>query len=284
MKVTQPLGSFMPELLLKESAALRGETSRAAEPSRPPAAPRPAAPRSPAPARSPSVAPASQSRYSYVSSVPPAENTVTIVRPTPSNWAPDPSLVPERRRPICEQLYPLAVEGCFIVLVVGVPESLEQKSRVAAELALALAESGHPRILLMDGDMQGPRVHRLMRADMPMSAGFSQQLRDRINGGTERRWTVLGCGKTLHVLAEGMMRSPGLLLSRQFSEGLTDLRQYYDFIVIDGPSASLPVESQALDAVANGVVYVCGKQGSPGLAHLQSLFSEKRLQTVVTSP
>jgi len=286
MKVTQPLGSFMPELLLKESAALRGETrARTPEPSPPPAAPgSPVPPRSPLPSRSPSVAPTSQSRYSYVSSVPPAENTVSIVRPTPSNWAPDPTLKPALRRPVCEQLYPLAVEGCFIVLVVGVPESLEQKSRVAAELALALAESGHPRILLMDGDMQAPRVHRLMHVDMPMSAGFSQQLRDRINGNAERRWTVVSCGKALHVLAEGMMRSPGLLLSRQFSEGLADLRNYYDFIVIDGPGASLPVESQALDAVANGVVYVCGKQGSPALAQLQALFRERRLQTVVTSP
>jgi len=277
MKVTQPLGSFMPELLAREGAAARGETApRPAEPSRPPAA---------APSRSPSVAPQSQSRYSYVSSVPPGgENTVTMVRPAPSNWAPDPSLVPALRRPVCEQLYPLAVEGCFIVVVVGTPDSVEQKSRVAAELALGLAESGHPRILLMEGDIQSPHVHRLMRVEMPMSAGFSQQLRDRVNGSVERRWTVVSCGKVLHVLAEGMMRSPGLLLSRQFSDGLADLRNYYDFIVIDGPTTSLPVESQALDAVANGVVFVCGKQGSPALAQLQALFREKRMQTVVTSP
>jgi len=280
MKVTQPLGSFIPELLARENASPRAEPApRPAEPSPVPD------PRSPVPARSPSVAPQSQSRYSYVSSVPPGgENTVTMVRPAPSDWAPDPSLRPALRRPVCEQLYPLAVEGCFIVLVVGVPESLEQKSRVAAELALALAESGHPRILLIDGDIQSPHVHRLMRVDMPMSAGFSQQLRDRINGSIERRWTVVSCGKVLHVLAEGMMRSPGLLLSRQFSDGLADLRNYYDFIVIDGPSTSLPIESQALDAVANGIVYVCGKQGSPALTQLQALFRDKRLQTVVTSP
>jgi Mrp family chromosome partitioning ATPase len=288
MKVTQPLGSFLPELLLRESAALRGETnSRPADPQRPSPAPRdPELPGSLSPplAAGQSVAPTSQSRYSYVSSVPPADNTVTIVRPSPGDWSPDPSLSQALRRPICEQLYPLAVEGCFIVVVVGVPDSLEQKSRVAVELALALAESGHPRILLMEGDIQSPRVHHLMRVAMPMSAGFSQQLRDRINGNTERRWTVVSCGPSLHVLAEGMLRSPGLLLSRQFSDGVADLRNYYDFIVIDGPSTSLPVESQALDAVANGVLYVCGKQGSSALAQLQALFSEKRLQSVVTSP
>jgi len=279
MKVTQPLGSFVSELLAKEKTGQRAESAPPAEPSQPPVQPR-----SPAPARSPSVAPQSQSRYSYVSSVPPGgENTVTMVCPVARDWAPDPSLVPALRRPICEQLYPLAVEGCFIVLVVGASESLELKSRVAAELALALAESGHPRILLLEGDIQSPQVHRLMRVDMPMSAGFSQQLRDRINGSAERRWTVVSCGKVLHVLAEGMLRSPGLLLSRQFSEGLADLRDYYDFIVIDGPSTSLQVESQALDVVADGIVYVGGKPASPALAQLQALFNDKRLQTVVTS-
>lgn len=280
MKVTQPLGSFLPDLLSNEAAALRAEISaRSAEPAR---TQEPS--RSPAPARSPSVAPASQSRYSYVSSVPPSENTVTIVRPVPSNWAPAATLSPLQRRPICEQLYPLAVTGCFVVLVVGAPDSLEQKSRVAAELALALAESGHPRILLMDGDTHGPRIQRLMHVDVPMTAGFSQQLRDRINGKAERRWTVISCGKSLHVLAEGIMRSPGLLLSRHFYESLMELRQYYDFIVIDGPGVSLPLESQALDAVADGVVFVSGGKSSPALAGLQAMFHEKRLRTVVTNP
>jgi tyrosine-protein kinase Etk/Wzc len=73
-----------------------------------------------------------------------------------------------------------------------------------------------------------------------------------------------------------------LLLSQQFSDSVRDLRGYYDFIVIDGPSSSLNVESQALDAVTDGVVFVCGKMGSPALSATQSLFREKKLKTVVT--
>jgi Mrp family chromosome partitioning ATPase len=273
MKVTQPLGSFLPDGVWNDpSAGLVRSRTPQDTPNRP------LAPRSPAP-----EAPAST--YSYVSKPPPpAENTVAIVKPAPGDWRPDPSLSPQSRRPLCEQLYPLAVENCLIVLVVGVPESQEQKSRVAAELALALAESGHPRILLLEADLQGPHVHRVMNVDMPMGAGFSQQLRARINGHPERHWTVVGCTKTLHVLAEGMMRSPGLLLSQQFSDSLRELRNYYDIIVIDGPTGSLQVESQALDAVTQGVVFVCGKAGSPALAQLQSLFREKKIKTVVTSP
>ncbi len=94
MKVTQPLGSFLPDLLLKEPVAagalpqfLGRETSVSTRPAGPP--------RSPLPPRSPSVSPAPpQSRYSYVSSSPPPENSVTTIRPAPSDWAPDPSLQP----------------------------------------------------------------------------------------------------------------------------------------------------------------------------------------------
>lgn len=270
MKVTQPLGSFVQELLRNDPSAASLYDSV----SPPPRPPEP--PRSPLPQRP------SSGSYSYVSSAPPPpESAVTNVRPGPPNWSPDPSLHPDLRRPICEQLYPLAVEGCFVIAVVGVPDSAEQKSIVAAELALALAASGHPRILLMDGDMQSPRVHRLLRVDMPISAGFSQQLRARVNGNGERRWTVVSCGKTLHVLGEGLMRSPGLLLSQQFSQGLSDLRSYYDFIVIDGPTESLGVESQALDAVAHGVVFVSKSPASPALSRLTSMFAQKRLSTTV---
>jgi Mrp family chromosome partitioning ATPase len=205
------------------------------------------------------------------------------VRPVPLGWRPDPSLLPESRRSVCEQLYPLGVERSVVVLVVGVPEAQEHKSRVAAELALALAESGHPRILLMEGDLQSPRVHRLMNVDMPMGSGFSQQIRARISGGA-RQWTVLGASKSLNVLGEGVMRTPGLLLSQQFSDSVRELRSYYDFIVIDGPSASLQVESQALDAVCDAVIFVCGKNGSPALVPLEALFPVKKFKTIVTAP
>jgi Mrp family chromosome partitioning ATPase len=291
MKVTQPLGSFLPDGVWNDPSAglVRSRTPQnaAPSPSPVPAPPgstysyvssrAPAAPATAAPAPAAVPAPASAR-----AGAPAGDNNVAIVRPAPRDWRPDSSLDPRSRRGVCEELYPLAVQNCLVLLVVGVPESQDQKSRVAAEIALALSESGHPRILLLDADLQGPRVHRLMKVDMPMGSGFSQQLRGKINGNAERRWTVIGCTTSLHVLAEGMMRTPGLLLSQQFSDSVRDLRGYYDFIVIDGPSSSLNVESQALDAVTDGVVFVCGKMGSPALSATQSLFREKKLKTVVT--
>jgi Mrp family chromosome partitioning ATPase len=214
----------------------------------------------------------------------PSKNIV-FVQDVPRTWRPDPSLTPQAQRGLCEQLYPYAVENCFVLAVVAVPESVGYKSRVAAELALALAESGHPRILILEGDLHRPWVQRTMGVDMPISSGFSQQLNGRAQGsGAGSRWTVLGCTPSLHALAEGMMRSPGLLLSKQFADCVKELRTYYDFIVIDGPSASLDVDSGALDAVTDGVVTVCPAKGSQSIAHMQNLFARKRFSAFATAP
>jgi Mrp family chromosome partitioning ATPase len=249
------------------------------------------APRSPMPPRSPSPAPASQ--YSYVSTPPPASSpprsssapreSPVLVQSVPESWRPDPSLTPQAQRSLCEQLYPFAVENCFVLAVVSVPESIGYKPRVAAELALALAESGHPRILLLEGDLQRPWVQRMIGVDMPIATGFSQQLNARSQPNHDSRWTVLGCSKSLHVLAEGMLRSPGLLLSKQFASCLKELRSYYDFIVIDGPTGSLDVDAGALDAVADGIVTVCPAKGSPALTHMQALFGKKRFSAFASS-
>src|SRR6185295_14529299 len=123
-------------------------------------------------------------------------------------------------------------------------------------------------------------VHRLLNVEMPLGAGFSQQLHTRIQGSPSVRWTVLGCTQTLHVLGEGLMRSPGLLLSHQFGEALSTLQSIYDFIVIDGPTASVDVDSRALAAVSNGVVLVRPRQDSADVAYVESLFAGRTISYV----
>jgi Mrp family chromosome partitioning ATPase len=282
MKVTQPLGSFFPDGIW--DAPPKGEIPTQHSPP----------PRSPLPPRSPSPAP--ESRYSYVSTAPSAPAPTALVsssRPppkdlirvqgVPSTWRPDPALTPQMQRPLCEQLYPFAVENCFVLTVVSVAEANHYKSRVAAELALALAESGHPRILLLEADFHRPWVQRMANVDVPMGAGFSQQLRHRMNAHDKPPWRVLAVQNSLHVLAEGVMRMPGLILSNQFAEAVRELRSYYDFIVLDGPTASLDVDSKALDAVTDGIVTVCPAAGSRGVSHLQQLFGKKRFSAFASS-
>jgi Mrp family chromosome partitioning ATPase len=212
--------------------------------------------------------------------VQPAQRTRVTKYPARVGWSPDPSLDPRARRALSDQVLPFAVEGCLVLGISAVRESRADKPQIAAELALALAEPNHPRVLLLEGDFQWPSVHRMMRVDMPMAMGFSQQLRGR-NSAKADAWTVVECTPTLDVLAEGIMRSPGHILSVQFEESVRSLRSYYDVIVIDGPDASESVECRALANVIDAVAIVAPAAGSADIARAVRLFPEKSFSVVV---
>jgi Mrp family chromosome partitioning ATPase len=211
---------------------------------------------------------------------PPAQRPRVIKHPLRPGWRPDGAVDPRLRRALADELFPLAVEACFVVGVSAVDGAKHHKSRVAAELALALAEPRHPRVLLLEADFLGAALHRVMRIDMPLGAGFSQQLR-AMGSTAPESWTVVEVSTTLHVLAEGIMRSPGLILSVQFEESIRSLRAYYDLIVLDGPDTSSEVECRALSSVIDGIVLVASASGSPDLGRATQLFPEKRYSTVV---
>jgi Mrp family chromosome partitioning ATPase len=210
----------------------------------------------------------------------PAERPRVTKHALRTGWRPESGLDPRQRRALAEELLPLAVDKCLVIGVTSVAETRGQKSRVAAELALALAEPQHPRVLLLEGDFQSASVHQVMRVDMPLAAGFSQQLR-AMGRSTPQAWTVVEVGPTLHVLGEGIMRSPGLILSMQFEESIRSFRAYYDLIVLDGPDLSSEVECRALANAIDGVVYVAPALGSPDLARGMQLFPDLAYSTVV---
>jgi Mrp family chromosome partitioning ATPase len=227
-----------------------------------------------------STAPQSQSRRGApAAEAKPARPTIRTRR-AHAGWSPDPSITPGARRELVDQLIPFVVDGCFVLGVSAVPEARAQKTRVSCEIALALAEARHPRVLLIEGDFQWPIVHELMRIEMPFSLGYSQQLRSSEPPET-RGWTVVECGPSLHVIGEGIMRSPGLILSNHFEDSLRSFRSVYDIVVIDGPPISSEADCRALDSLVDGLVLVSPETGSPGLVHAGSIFSEKRFSTVV---
>ena len=183
-----------------------------------------------------------------------------------------------------DQLYRLAVSGCFVVGVSCSPDALVAKSRTSARLALKLAQPGRARVLLIEADFDCPTIQQSMRIDMPVSMGFSEQLRRRMSSPTRPPWMLARCSPNLHVLAEGMVRAPGLLSSGQFGDALNELRPYYDVIVADGPAAGNSADTSALDAVTDGIVLVgrAGASAADLMEKSSQWFSGKRLMAVVT--
>jgi Mrp family chromosome partitioning ATPase len=215
-------------------------------------------------------------------SEPPAASS--IVCDVPKGWAPHPTLIEneasEELASLRDQLYRLAARECFVVGVSSGPEMAAYKSGVAGRLAWMLAQPGHARVLLMEGDFDHPVVHRLMRIDMPLASGFSEQMRRRMNGSPPGPWTIVRCAPNLYVLAEGLVRSPGLLPTVHFADSVNELRRAYDLIVIDGPAGGMSVDTRALDSVADGVVLA---GDADLLDRASSWFGKKQLMAVVSA-
>jgi Mrp family chromosome partitioning ATPase len=234
--------------------------------------------------------------YSYVSTPPPgslksglasssppspsSKPTTISTRPAPPGWRPDLSLLPESRRALCDEIYPQAVDRCLVIAVIDGADGGEAKSRLTAELALALAEIGHPRVLVLEGNLQRPAVRRFLRVEMPAGCGLSEQLQSRIDAPRRRPWTVVECTGTLHVLAEGANGSPELILSRPFEDCVSELRSFYDFIVLDGPALSDVPACRAINDVIDSAVLRAGSSAANDLAEANVLFPAKRIALV----
>jgi len=242
----------------------------------------PPPPDSPGSAR-PSVRPSAPPPASASLDRPPRPAKPTIIPSSPpivtraptQPWRPDLSLLPESRRNLSDELYPLAVDGCWVVGVLAT-EGAEARSRLAAEIALVLAESGHPRVLLIDADFKSTLVRRFLRAEMPLAASFSEQLKAR----GAHPWTVVECLPSLHVLAESEHVAHGSIAAEPLAACLGELRAFYDFVVIDGPLLDDVAACEAVRDVVDGVVFSHGRYGPSELTRVRSLFPSKRISLV----
>jgi Mrp family chromosome partitioning ATPase len=250
---------------------------------RPRKEPRPAAPEvEPPPTSNPQAGAVRELVAEVLRPREPAVTQASIsARPVSVGWRPDPSVNVALRRELCEEILPFVAGGCFVIGVTAVPEVDPHKSRVASELAFALTEQGQPRVLLLEADFHSPDVHRVMGLGPPAWGSFSDQLRARGGDDGDPPWQVVDCGRSLHVIAEGSMGSPGMLLSTQFGEAVRSLRTYYDVIVINGPLASNELDCRVLDAVVDGVIVASTPEGSPYLSQTLGIFKRKRFSKVV---
>jgi Mrp family chromosome partitioning ATPase len=198
-----------------------------------------------------------------------------------AGWAPDPTLFAESRLGLRDELYALSGDRHFVVAVTGVSGTSAEKSRVAAELALCLSQPAGSRILLLEANFQRPLVHRLAHVEMPRFAGFSEQLQAAAEQEEALRpWTVIACSRSLHVLAEGLMRVPEMILSREFQRCIGHLRAHYDFVVLDGPLLSEPSACRAVNGVVDGAVVVHTEAKNMDLARASASFPGKRISGV----
>jgi len=174
-------------------------------------------------------------------------------------------------------------------MVVGITSSVsgEGKSRLAIQLALALAESERARVLLVEANLERPSLAKQLGVQLREQDAFSVQMRKRAFEEVASPWRIAACGGSLHLLAESSESPgfPGMLHSRELRIAIEELRPRYDYIVVDGPSILDDGGATSVERVVDGFVIVARakvtKKSSLGRA-ARMLGQERMLGVVLT--
>jgi capsular exopolysaccharide synthesis family protein len=136
------------------------------------------------------------------------------------------------------------------VIAITSPQPGDGKTSLAVNLAISIAKAGR-RVLLIDGDLRKPDVHRIF--NISDSPGFSEVIAGSHEpGAVIKRSDIDG----LDVLPAGTpMTRPSELLSRpEVSRVLAALGEVYDHIILD-TAPLLPVsDTHVLVGLVDGVV------------------------------
>lgn len=138
----------------------------------------------------------------------------------------------------------------------------EGKTTTASNLAIASANQ-FSRVLLVDCDMRKPQIHKnfnisnhfglsnvLAQDDMNISDTFFQKFKDKKGEGV------------LYVLPAGI-KVPNpleLLSSEKFKEFLANMRQRFDFIILDCPPVLSVSDAIPVSRVCDGTIFVVSAQ------------------------
>ena len=159
-------------------------------------------------------------------------------------------------------------------LLVTSAQPLEGKTTTAANIAMALAYGGS-RVLLIDGDMRRPGLHRPLR--LTNDRGLSQVLigqarvRDVIQRTVDPNLLAITAGK--------MPPNPSeLLASERMRTLLTNLAHGpFDWIIIDTPPVLAVTDAVILAPMVSGVTFVVGAEMT------RRRLAERALETIMSS-
>jgi polysaccharide biosynthesis transport protein len=143
-------------------------------------------------------------------------------------------------------------EGVPANLLISSARPAEGKSTTAAALATNFAKLGM-RVLLVDGDLRNPSLHRAMGCEN--TAGLSNYLTGRgsiaqlVQPTEEPGLVFMSCGPLPPNPAE-------LLAGAQIRRLFEEAREHFDLMVIDGPPVMGLADAPLLASVAEGTVIV----------------------------
>jgi capsular exopolysaccharide synthesis family protein len=158
------------------------------------------------------------------------------------------------------------------VIQITSPQMGDGKSLLAANLAVAMAQSGR-RVILVDADLRRGRLHRIFgltsRAGLASVIGNGVELATAVQETDIPRLSVLPCGPRPTNPAE-------LLTDPRLEEVLEELRGQYDYVLVDTPPLLAVSDASTVVPRVDGVVFVLrpGKNGRPPAERARDLLAE----------
>ena len=130
----------------------------------------------------------------------------------------------------------------------------EGKSTFIYNLGLVLADLGL-RVLVVDADLRKPKLHKL--ANVSNTTGLSTAI------ATESGWldfVLPGKTENVHILTSGpkFPNPVAMLDSPRMKEMIAEWEQFYDYVLIDTPPASLMADAQIVASQVDSLIFVSG--------------------------
>lgn len=133
----------------------------------------------------------------------------------------------------------------------------EGKTTVVANLSMSLAATGR-RILVIDGDLRRPRLHKLMQ--VPAGPGLADLLRRDSSAppASLSRFVSSTSFQNLYVLPPGTAGddAPELLAGPHLAQLFRELAKSFDFVLIDTPPLLACSDARNYSRAVEGVVLV----------------------------
>ncbi|MGA8509532.1 MAG: CpsD/CapB family tyrosine-protein kinase [Candidatus Sulfotelmatobacter sp.] len=194
-----------------------------------------------------------------------------MARCLPQSWAPDVQTMlffngddnvrgAEEFRTLRSRLYSVREKMGLKKLLVTSALPKEGKSFTAANLAQVLARQHGRRVLLIDADLRGPRLH------MMLGTSSAPGLADYLQGGSDE-FSIMQRGpmENLFFIPSGHeISDPADLVSNGRLKALLQrLEPLFDWIIIDSPPAVPVSDSSVLAKACDGVLLVVLSNGTP---------------------
>ncbi len=151
-------------------------------------------------------------------------------------------------------LHPADGKKIKSVLITSALEQ-EGKTMVACNLAVSIAQSLDPYVLLIDADIRRPNVHNML--GLSKVKGLTDYLS---SNNPLSSYLIKGIVEKMTILEAGsMVRNPAeLLTSEKTKDLLEEVKQRYEdrFIIIDSPPVNLAAETLILAQEVDAIVLV----------------------------